>query len=254
MYQGELHKKSVEGPLFLCVSAENIPKILFEVHNGWCGSHIGGRSLALKIKGTGFFWPTLSKDMIMYVKTCDVCKKQSTIPQKSATTITPVNKGAWIEELLTVLLSLTKTPSHATGETPFALVYGTEVVLPVKVGLPSDRQRGFDEAENSERMKEQLNFTYELRDKALFKMVQYKHLMARCYNTRVKNREFMVGDLVVRMYAIAHPNCKNKLSPKWEGPYKVTKVVGPTTYELSHINGKPINHTWHATKHRKYYV
>ncbi|GAA0143842.1 hypothetical protein LIER_04431 [Lithospermum erythrorhizon] len=78
--------------------------------------------------------------------------------------------------------------------------------------------------------------------------------MARTYNRRVKKMQFRVGDLVLRMYAITHSNCKNKLSPKWERPYKVTKVVGPATYELLHVNGKPISHTWHATKLRKYYV
>ncbi|GAA0166853.1 hypothetical protein LIER_21917 [Lithospermum erythrorhizon] len=124
----------------------------------------------------------------------------------------------------------------------------------VEVGLPSSRLRSFDEEEKNQQVREQLNFTYELKDKALFKMVQYKHLMAHTYNRRVKNRQFQVGDLVLWMYAITHPNCKNKLSPKWEGPYKITKVVGPATYELSHLNGKLINHTWHPTKLRKYYV
>ncbi|GAA0175423.1 hypothetical protein LIER_43998 [Lithospermum erythrorhizon] len=126
------------------------------------------------------------------------------------------------------------------SKTQFALVYGTEVVLPMEVGLPSYCKRGFDEEENNLRMREELNFTDELRDKALFKMVQYKHLMARTYKRQVKNRQFKVGDLLLRMYA-------NKLSPKWEGPYKIAKVVGPETYELSHLNGKSINHTWHAT-------
>ncbi|GAA0152096.1 hypothetical protein LIER_37421 [Lithospermum erythrorhizon] len=84
--------------------------------------------------------------------------------------------------------------------------------------------------ENIQRMREHLNFTDELRDKALFKMVRYKHLMARSYNRRVNNRQFRVGDLVVRI------------------------VVGPAIYELSQVNGKPINHTWGATKLRKYYV
>ncbi|GAA0157075.1 hypothetical protein LIER_14417 [Lithospermum erythrorhizon] len=74
LYQGELYKKSVEGPSLLCVSVDNIPKVLIEVHNGWCGSYIGARYLALKIIRTGFFWPTSAKDAIMYVKTCNACR------------------------------------------------------------------------------------------------------------------------------------------------------------------------------------
>ncbi|GAA0173287.1 hypothetical protein LIER_26939 [Lithospermum erythrorhizon] len=150
-----------------------------------------------------------------------------------------------------VITHHTLTP---TSETPFALVYRTESVLPIEVGLPSYRQTGFDEEENNLRMREELNFTDELRDKPLFRIVQYKHLIVRTYTRRVKNRQFNVGDLVMRMYAITHPNCKNKLSPNWEGPYRITKVVGPAIYELSHLNGKSINHTWHATKLHKYYV
>ncbi|GAA0181610.1 hypothetical protein LIER_30261 [Lithospermum erythrorhizon] len=41
MYNDELYKKSWDGPLLSCVSQEDIPKILIEVHQGWYGSHIG---------------------------------------------------------------------------------------------------------------------------------------------------------------------------------------------------------------------
>ena len=36
----------------------------------------------------------------------------------------------WIEELPVVLWSIRTTPNRATGQTPFALVYGAEAVLP----------------------------------------------------------------------------------------------------------------------------
>jgi hypothetical protein len=36
----------------------------------------------------------------------------------------------WVEELPTVLWSIRMTPSRATGQTPFSLVYGAEAVLP----------------------------------------------------------------------------------------------------------------------------
>ncbi|GAA0167629.1 hypothetical protein LIER_22515 [Lithospermum erythrorhizon] len=44
--------------------------------------HIGGRC--------GFFWPTLLKDAMMYVNTCDAFQRLSTIPQKTAAILTPV--------------------------------------------------------------------------------------------------------------------------------------------------------------------
>ena len=44
----------------------------------------------------------------------------------------------WTDQVPTVLWSLRTTASRATGETPFSLVYGTEVVLPteLKYGSP----------------------------------------------------------------------------------------------------------------------
>ncbi|GAA0144425.1 hypothetical protein LIER_04873 [Lithospermum erythrorhizon] len=53
MYKEELYKKSWDSPLLSCVSQDDIRKILIEVHQGWCESHIGGRSLAVKITRMG---------------------------------------------------------------------------------------------------------------------------------------------------------------------------------------------------------
>ncbi|GAA0138814.1 hypothetical protein LIER_34987 [Lithospermum erythrorhizon] len=61
---------------------------------------------------------------------------------------------------------------------------------------------------------------------------KYKHLMARSYYRSVKGRQFRMGDLVLKLYAVSHPNDVHKLSPKWEEPYRVCHVLGPGTYEL----------------------
>ncbi|GAA0161512.1 hypothetical protein LIER_17810 [Lithospermum erythrorhizon] len=142
----------------------------------------------------------------------------------------------------------------AIRETLFNLVYGSEVVLPAEAGLPTYCQLGFIEEGNEQRMKEQLNFLDELCDQALYKMQKYKYLMAHTYNRRVKNKQFKVGDLVLRLFSITHPKDKDKLSPKWEGPYRVSKRIGPGTYELEKMNGDPIPRLWHPSNLTKYYV
>ncbi|GAA0174047.1 hypothetical protein LIER_27518 [Lithospermum erythrorhizon] len=139
------------------------------------------------------------------------------------------------------------------GEAPFSLVYGVEAVLPTEVGLHL-WQYGFDEEQNDQRLMELLNFTDEVRDKALYQMLKYKQLLAHSYNQRVKNRQFLVGDLVLRLFSASHPREQSKLRPKWEGPYCIKQILGPKTYELEDLSGKPISRTWHATKLCKYYV
>ena len=52
----------------------------------------------------------------------------------------------WVDELPAVLWSIQTTSAKPTGETPFFLVYGVEVVLPSELKLGSPRVLAFDEA------------------------------------------------------------------------------------------------------------
>jgi hypothetical protein len=42
----KLYKRSFSGPYLLCVHPEVVEDLLYEIHEGICGSHTGGRSLA----------------------------------------------------------------------------------------------------------------------------------------------------------------------------------------------------------------
>ena len=48
-------------------------------------------------------------------------------------------KGAWSEELPSILWTYKTVVRTPIGETPFKLTYGTEAVIPVKVGVASIR-------------------------------------------------------------------------------------------------------------------
>ncbi|KAL0416105.1 UNVERIFIED_CONTAM: Pro-Pol polyprotein [Sesamum latifolium] len=53
--------------------------------------------------------------------------------------------GNWTEELTSVLWAYRTTPRGSTGESPFSLVYGTEVIIPAELGMPSHRVMNFSE-------------------------------------------------------------------------------------------------------------
>ena len=53
----------------------------------------------------------------------------------------------WIDELPAVLWSIRTMPNRATGQTPFALVYGAEAVLPTELIYGSPRVLAYDELE-----------------------------------------------------------------------------------------------------------
>lgn len=79
----------------------------------------------------------------------------------------------WIEELPRVLWSMRTTPSRATGETPFAIVYGAEAVLPSELKHGSPRVRAYDESTQPEQRIDDLNTLEEVRCRVTLRSARY---------------------------------------------------------------------------------
>ena len=71
----KLYKQSFLGPYLLCVRPEALELLLEELHEGICGSHIGGRSLAHRVITQGYRWPNMQKEALKYTKKCDQCQR-----------------------------------------------------------------------------------------------------------------------------------------------------------------------------------
>ncbi|KAK3006822.1 hypothetical protein RJ639_017650 [Escallonia herrerae] len=83
----------------------------------------------------------------------------------------------------------------------------------------------FSEAENEASLQGNLDLLDDVRAQALGRMISTKQRVAGHYNRRVRMRIFRVGDLVLRKLEVSDPKALiGKLSPNWEGPYKVTKL------------------------------
>ena len=132
-------------------------------------------------------------------------------------------KGIWPEELPSILWAYRTTTRTPTGETPFRLMYGSKVVIPAEVGLTSYRVHIHDENRNDEAMRLQLDLVDEIRMATEQRLARYQDRMAKHYNSRVRHRDFQVGDLVLRkVMGTARDPTQGKLSPNWKGPYRVT--------------------------------
>jgi len=59
-------------------------------------------------------------------------------------------KGTWPEELPNVLCAYRTIARTSIGETPFRLTYGTEAIIPVKVGITNMRREVFSEGNNDD--------------------------------------------------------------------------------------------------------
>ncbi|GKU99602.1 hypothetical protein SLEP1_g12423 [Rubroshorea leprosula] len=160
----------------------------------------------------------------------------------------------WVDELNKVLWSCRTTPSSATGETPFSLAYGAEAVIPVEVGLPSDRAGWHDDLNNEQLLRENLDFMEEVREMSRTRNMAHQSRVAKFYNKRVRACQFQVGDLVLRKAGLTNAYLHmGKLAPNWEGPYMVISIQRPGSYRLADFQGHPLPFMWNIHNFRKFY-
>ena len=163
-------------------------------------------------------------------------------------------KGNWVEYLPEVLWASRTTQKSATRETPFALAFSTEAVAPVEVGIKSPRIELASEEHNDEALRLNLELLDEKREQVQRRTEEYQRKTTRYYNKKVKPRSYMPGDLVLKKLLPARKNpAHGKLGSNWEGPYIISRVVGPGNYELQTEEGKILQHTWNAEHLKRFY-
>jgi transposase InsO family protein len=157
----------------------------------------------------------------------------------------------WVDELPCVLWGIRTTPSRATGETPFFLVYGAEACLSPEIQLGSPRVRSFDESLQEQLRRDDVDLVDERRRQASIRNARYNQALRRYHEWFVHSRELRVADLVLRR--ILNREGLHKLSPNWEGPFKVIEVCRPGCVRLATEEGVPLPNPWNIEHLRKFY-
>ena len=71
LVNGQLFKRSLGGPYLKCLMPEHSQYVLAELHEGICGNHPGGRTLAHRAHTQGYYWLTMKVDAAKYSRKCD---------------------------------------------------------------------------------------------------------------------------------------------------------------------------------------
>ncbi|XP_031256096.1 uncharacterized protein LOC116114080 [Pistacia vera] len=77
----KLYKRKFSVPLLRCIDHEDAYYVLREIHEGICGDHVEGKSLAYKVLRQGYYWPTVFDDAAYYVRRCDRCQRFADTPR-----------------------------------------------------------------------------------------------------------------------------------------------------------------------------
>jgi hypothetical protein len=130
------------------------------------------------------------------------------------------------------------------GTSPFQMVYGTDVVLPINLALPV-MKLWQDEKEEPNHVTRRINQLIEVqqhRTKVDERMQNYQDNMKALFNHKAKDRESLPGDLVLKWDARREDSEKHgKFDHIWYGPFKVSLSEGKNLFLLEILDGKIFN-------------
>ncbi|GKU89559.1 hypothetical protein SLEP1_g3685 [Rubroshorea leprosula] len=121
-------------------------------------------SYGIKLQFTSVYHPE-SNGMVESVKKCILEGIKSRLEQ---------HKAKWADELNNILLAYRTTSRTVIGETPYHLAFGTEAVIPIEIRVPSFRVTHFDEGQNGQLLRENLDLLAEVREEAGLRTLVYK--------------------------------------------------------------------------------
>ena len=131
-------------------------------------------------------------------------------------------RGKWPQLLPKALWAVRTTIRGPTGETPFALTYGSKALAPVEMGLPTLRVATYDQAQNQHNRRADLNYIEEKRLVAQLRAKSYKRKTKLYHDCKLRARKINLGDWVLLDKKAQTEGAKQpKLEPSWEGPYQV---------------------------------
>ena len=133
------------------------------------------------------------------------------------------------------------------------MTYGVEAVIPLETGFPTLRTSTFSSDSNDGLLGKSLDLIEKRRESAMVQLAYYQHKLKQGYDTNVKLRPLAVGDLVLRKVLGTTRNPTwGKLGPNWEGPYRITSVVGIGDYYLEDLDEKAVLHPWNVNNLKRY--
>ena len=163
-------------------------------------------------------------------------------------------KGKWVEELPNVLWAYRTTPGRPTGNTPFALAYGMDAVIPTEIGLPMIQTVVREQSDESTKLEKNLDWTDEVRENASIRMADYQQREAAYYNCKARPWVFKIGTLVLsKVFENTVERGARKFQANWEDPYIITKAGENGVYHLQKLDGIPLLRPWNVSNLKQYY-
>ncbi|KAL5808663.1 hypothetical protein ACOSQ3_029354 [Xanthoceras sorbifolium] len=89
--EGQLYKRSYFGLYLKCIDPIEAQQVLKDLHEGQCGNHSAGRSLANRAITAEYYWPTIRSESHDLDKRCDPCQRFAHISHQHLERLHPIS-------------------------------------------------------------------------------------------------------------------------------------------------------------------
>jgi hypothetical protein len=154
------------------------------------------------------------------------------------------NKKSWDSKIKFALWADRITKKGATGKSPFELVYGLDVTLPVHLKLPVYQLlQAFNTDQNAvpNKMNQLIELDENIR-KTFDHSLKSQDKVKKAFDKSSRKRDFQVGDTVLLWDKGREKTGKHgKFDSLWTGPYLIHSIAGTNSFNLSHLDGEVLS-------------
>ena len=144
----------------------------------------------------------------------------------------------WESYIPAFQISYNCTAHRAHLMTPFYVMKG---VNPKMAGFNGDLEEENEDESMEESMVKRVSIVGKMHDDVFEKLKKTAAEMKKKFDAKAGERTFKENDLVLVFYPKVNAKCKFvKAACEWVGPFRVTKVLGDLTYEVSRTGKKPM--------------
>jgi hypothetical protein len=144
----------------------------------------------------------------------------------------------WADRLPESLWAYRTTWRNTTGHTPYELVFGKQILLPIEFQVHTFRlttELGLDLSEAQKQRVMQLNELGEMRQDALQRTILVQNQRSKWHDKYIKKKHFQPGDWAL-LFDSKYKTFKGKLTTRWLGPYEVETVFNNGAVKIKTID------------------
>ncbi|XP_050877722.1 uncharacterized protein LOC127081513 [Lathyrus oleraceus] len=148
----------------------------------------------------------------------------------------------WHKTLDQILWACRTSPKEATSSMPFRLTFGHDAISLTEICLQYvrvQRQNDLQSEQYWNMIFDELVVLDEERLVVVEMLIWQNERVAKVYNRKIKGKTFIDNDHVWKVIlSMDHRDrTLGKWSPKWEGPFRVTRTYRNNAYEIEELGG-----------------